>query len=180
MRDMKEPHNRPDLLNNVRTFTRLMYTHTVSVAIAMSMYSIGPLLALRKHGMYIRAFPAIYPFAYEPGGLVHWILYAIEVTGAASLSTVTIGVDCVFGVYALQVCGELRVLARKFRELRADKCYKEKLKDCIQRHHVLINAKNKLDNIFGLISIWLAISGALVLCSIIFQVTEVSTLKKVT
>ncbi|NP_001177708.1 odorant receptor 241 [Nasonia vitripennis] len=172
MRDMKEPENRPDLLNNVKTFNRFMFTHAISVAIAMSMYSIGPLLALRKHGKYIRAFPAIYPFAYESGGLVHWILYALEVSGAASLWTVTVGVDCVFGLYALQVCGELRILAKKFRELRATENYREKLHDCIQRHHVLINAKNKLDNIFGLISIWLAISGALVLCSLIFQVTE--------
>ncbi|OXU17519.1 hypothetical protein TSAR_001317 [Trichomalopsis sarcophagae] len=173
MRDMREPNNRPDLLNNVKTFDRLMVTHVICVAIAMFTYSIRPLLVLRKHGKYIRSFPAIYPFAYEPGGLVHWILYAVEVSGTASLWTVTIGVDCIFGVYALQVCGELRVLSRKFRELRASDNYKENLRDCIQRHHVLINAKNKLDNIYGLISILLITSATLVLCSLVFQVSEV-------
>ncbi|NP_001164460.2 odorant receptor 262 [Nasonia vitripennis] len=172
MRDMDEPDNRPDLLSNVKTFERFMVTHVISVAIAMFTYSVRPLLVLRKHGKYIRSFPAVYPFAYEPGGLVHWILYAVEVSGTASLWTVTIGVDCVFGVYALQVCGELRILSRKFRELRADDNYKEKLKDCIRRHHVLINAKNKLENIYGLISILLITSTTLVLCSLVFQVSE--------
>lgn len=173
MRDMKKLHNRPDLLRNVKTFNRVMMTHVILVFIAMFTYSFRPLLVLRKHGKYIRSFPAIYPFTYEPGGLVHWILYAIEVSGTSSLWTVTIGVDCIFGVYALQVCGEMRILARKFRELRAGENYKEKLKDCIQRHHVLLNAKNKLDNIFGLISILLITSTTLVLCSLVFQVTEV-------
>ncbi|NP_001177594.1 odorant receptor 245 [Nasonia vitripennis] len=172
MRDMKRPENGPALLSNVKTFNRFLYMHAVSVAIAMIMYSITPLLVLRKHGKYIRTFPSIYPFAYELGGLVHWIIYAVEVSAAATLVTVSAGVDNLFGFYALQMCGELRMLAHRFRDLRAGNNYKDNLKDCIERHQVLINAKNKLEDIFGLITIWLAISGSLVLCSLIFQVSE--------
>lgn len=175
MRDMKEPDNRPDLLTNMKTFNRFMLVHAVSVFLAATMYSITPLLALRKYGKYVRVFPGIYPFTYEPGGLVYWLLYALEVSGAASMWTVTVGVDCVFGVYAFQVCGELRVLAQKFRKLRDTEKYKEKLKDCIERHQVLINSTSKLEGIFGFISIWLVLSGTLVLCSVVFEVTEVST-----
>ena len=172
-KDLETHENRPDLLNHITAFAYFLNTHATSVAVSFSMYGIGPILALKRYGKYVRAFPSIYPFSYEPGGVIHWMLYSIEVMAAVSLWTVTVGVDCVFGVYALHMCGELRLLGKKFKNLRVSDNYKKVLNDCIERHHLLIKVKNKLEKIYGLISIWLAISGALVLCSLIFQVTEV-------
>ena len=171
--DLEEKENWPDLLHRIRTFTYFMRTHCISLGIASTMYGLGPIIALIKSGVYIRALPAIYPFHYEPGGLVHWIIYAIELLGTISTWTIATGVDCVFGLYALQMCGELRILTKRFRNLRLSPDYRKQMKECIERHHMLVTVKNTLETVFGLISLWLAISGALVLCSVIFQISEV-------
>ena len=105
---------------------------------------------------------------------MHWCLYGLELTGGFFLWAVTNGVDYVFGLYALQMCGEFRILGSRFESLSVCKDYKKKLRECIVRHHMLIKSKRRLENTYGLLAIWLAISGALVLCSLVFQVTEVS------
>lgn len=173
MRDMETIEYRSDLLSSVHIFSAFVNMHEAMMAFAMSMYCFVPLYMLYKHGTYMRTYPCLYPFSYTPGGLVHWLIYALEVTGALSVWTITIGADCGFVMYALQLCGEFKVLARKFTELKTGDDYKKKLKECIERHHLIIEAKNRLEDSYGIIAIWLALSGAFLLCSLIFQITEV-------
>ncbi|XP_016845905.1 odorant receptor 247 isoform X1 [Nasonia vitripennis] len=172
MSDMETIEYRADLLSSVHVFSAFFNMHEAMVAFAMFMYCFVPLYVLFKHGTYLRTYPCLYPFSYTPGGLVHWLIYALEVAGAISVWTITVGADCGFLMYALELCGEFKILARKFTELKAGDGYKRNLKECIERHHLIIEAKNRLEDSYGLIVIWLALSGAFLLCSLIFQITE--------
>ncbi|NP_001177597.1 odorant receptor 250 [Nasonia vitripennis] len=172
MSDMETIEYRADLLSSVHVFSAFVNMHEAMMAFAMSMYCFVPLYVLFKHGTYMRTYPCLYPFSYTPGGLAHWLIYALEVAGAISVWTITIGADCGFVMYALELCGEFKILARKFTELKAGDDYKKKLKECIERHHLIIEAKNRLEDAYGIIAIWLALSGAFLLCSLIFQITE--------
>ena len=79
-----------------------------------------------------------------------------------------------FGLYAMQMCGELRVLASRFESLNAKKDYTRNLKECLERHHVLMKSRDTLQRVFGFLSIWLAVTSALVQCSLVFQAKVVS------
>lgn len=170
---MENPENLPDLLLNVHMFAKFVTVYKTTVAFIMSMYSIVPIFAFLKYGKYLRVYPCLYPFSFASGGVVHWLLYGLESTGALSAWAISVGTDCAFGMYAMQICGEQRILARKLKDLRVGSNYTRELRDCMERHHLIIKSKNKFEDLYGLISIWLAISGAIVLCSLIFQVTEV-------
>lgn len=156
-------------LHYFSTYAKVLYPNALFLLLTMIMYSVSPLLKRD----FSHVFPSMYLFKFEPGGLVHWIFYYFEVLSALSLSCVNTGVDCCFVLYALQMCSELSILTSRFVELSVGRDYVVKLKDCVRRHYLLGQAKYRLEDIYGIISIWLALSSALVLCSLMFQVTEV-------
>ena len=107
---------------------------------------------------------------------MHWCIYAFEALTGYYCWSITVGVDSVFGYYALHMVGELRLLAARFQSLRSSVDYKKDLKDCVDRHILLIESQGLMERIFGFLSIWLAVTCAIVMCAIIFQATEVSDL----
>lgn len=67
-KDLENPENRKHLLALFPSFLRffnLLYYYSGAV---VTLSVIKPLFALR-HGKYIRAYPLILPFSYEPGNL---------------------------------------------------------------------------------------------------------------
>lgn len=78
-----------------------------------------------------------------------------------------------FGLYALHLVGELRLLSFRFRNLKSGDNYKRQLKDCIDRHSLLIESKHLMQRVFGFASVWLAVTSAVVICAIIFQSSQV-------
>ncbi|XP_058790790.1 uncharacterized protein LOC131663995 [Phymastichus coffea] len=170
--DMKDAKNRPHLLSRIALYVKFFWICCGTVFSVAVLYIIIPIIAFVKHGKYMRMFPTIYPLVGKPTGLAHWCCFVLEVLTSLFLSSVTAGVDCCFGMYSFQMCGELRVLASKFQSLAAAPDYKERVKDCIVRHQMLYNTKKKLENLFGIITIWFAITASISLCAIIFQLSQ--------
>lgn len=112
-------------------------------------------------------------FHNNPGGTTHWMIYAFEVLSGYYCFSITVGVDSVFGYYALHIVGQLRLLAARFQNLKPGDNYKKELKECVDRHVVLMKAKLIMERVFGFLSMWLAVTCAIVMCAIIFQCTEV-------
>ena len=126
-----------------------------------------------KHGRYILVYPAIFPFSYEPGGFVYWMIQLMEVIASFFIWAVTSGVDSLFGLYALQICSEFRVLANKFENLHTCRNYSQKLSECMERHLLLIKSSYEVEKIFGILAIWLAITSAIIQCTFVFQASQV-------
>lgn len=171
---MKNPDNRHRLLSRVSLYSKFFWIGSVSAVSTIALYAIISLIAYVKHGKYVHMLPAIYPYIGKPTGFTHWFLYGFELIACSFIFAVTAGVVCGFGMYSIQMCGELRVLAGKFESLKASSDYKANIKDCIERHQMLYNCKRKLENLFGTIAIWFAITASIILCSLIFQLTQVS------
>lgn len=126
------------------------------------------------HGNYLTTLPVRYPFTYRPGGLVYWLLQAMDAYGAYSIWAVTCGVDSVFGLYTMQMCGQFRILAHKFQSLKVSMDYSRDIEQCIRRHHMLMKSMDKLEKIFSILVLWLAITSALIMCTLVFQMSVVN------
>lgn len=109
------------------------------------------------------------------GGGIHWTIYAFELICGFYLWSVTSGSDSVFGLYALHMVGELRLLSTRFRKLRSSPTYKKDLKECVDTHLLLMETRYTLQRVFGFLAIWLAVTCAVALCALVFQATEVKT-----
>ncbi|KAJ8667972.1 hypothetical protein QAD02_009635 [Eretmocerus hayati] len=170
-RDLEIPENRPHLLAHAKTFGKMFWTFDYFIASNLTLIIIIPLTMIR-HGKYVRMYPQVLPFTYEPGGLVHWIIYAYEVHFSYYLWTVTCGVDSYLGLYALHIVGETKLLTHRFLNLKSGENYRRNLKDIIDRHSALAEAQHLLEEVFGFLVLWLAVTCAMILCFVIFQATS--------
>ena len=64
--DLKDPENRTHLLAHFHSFSKFFYAFNYAAGMNVIQASVTPLLALR-HGKYLRMFPQLMPFTYEPG-----------------------------------------------------------------------------------------------------------------
>lgn len=174
VRDLKNDIYLPLALQHYQPFANLAYSLTTFVGITSLLASIViPLLAL-KHGEYLPTIPTIYPFNYEPGSLIYWLIQLVYTFTTFFIWSVTCGVDSVLGQYALQMCGELRILAYKFENLKISVDYHDNLKECVQRHYMLLRSRDTLQKVFGFPCLWLAVTSALIMCTLVFQLSEVN------
>ncbi|XP_058790816.1 uncharacterized protein LOC131664012 [Phymastichus coffea] len=170
-KDLELAENRPFLLAHYPSFHRYFKLHYYYTGSIIFLMIISPILALR-HGQYVRAYPQLIPFAYEPGGWIHWSIYGFELVEGLYCWTNTVGIDSLFGLYALHMVGQLKLLAHRFRNLKAGANYKKQLKDCVDMHARLIESKYLMEKVFGFLSVWLAVTCAIVICAIIFQSSQ--------
>ncbi|XP_011501528.1 PREDICTED: odorant receptor 13a-like [Ceratosolen solmsi marchali] len=174
-KDLQIPKFRPYLLAHFSEFSKFFYIFDYSVALNLTMLMLTPMLMLR-HGKYVRALPQLIPFNYELGGAVHWSIYVFEILSAYYCWSITVGVDSVFGLYAMHMVGELRLLSARFESLISSKNYRKDLKECIDRHILIIDSQHLMQRIFGFLAIWLAVTCAVVMCAIIFQATGIQNM----
>ncbi|XP_014203678.2 odorant receptor 4-like [Copidosoma floridanum] len=172
--DLEIPENRPYMLKRIGLYAYYMYSFSAFVAITMFLYAFGPLIDYLKYGKFTRAVPSIIPFDYKSGGLMHWLFYFTEFYGLSTIWFISSAVDLAYVLYTIQMCGELKLLAKKFKELNLEENYQAQIKDCIDRHNLLIHSKKRIENTFGIIAIWMAISSAVTLCALTFQVSEIA------
>lgn len=64
--DLEVAAFQPHLLAHFRAVSRFFYTFDYSVAMNVMLYALIP-LSLIRHGKYIRMYPQVLPFTYEPG-----------------------------------------------------------------------------------------------------------------
>lgn len=130
-------------------------------------------IAGRWKGKFVTVYPSIYPSRFRPGGAFYWSMDIIHVATNFFAWTLTSSVDSLFGYFTLQMCGELRILSKLFENLSSSLDYKKDLKECIEKHYLLMRCRDSLERVFGVLTIWIAVTGALIQCALIFQLTQV-------
>lgn len=108
------------------------------------------------------------------GDYKYWIVCAIELSFAIYAWLIITGVDMSMGLCALYYVGEVRLLSYKFKNLRVKNNYRVYLKPLILRHCELLKYHHTLEEIYGLILLYVIIVCAVNLCISIYQVTFVS------
>ncbi|NP_001164419.1 odorant receptor 249 [Nasonia vitripennis] len=167
--NLKLPENQPHLLYHFPSFSRFFYLYAYVVGISFVFLASTPLSIMLRYGKYVRMYPQLMPFAYEPGGSVHWAVFGFEMFTGFYLWSVTIGVDSIFGLYALHMVGQLRLLGSRFQNLKSSSNYDKELGECVRSHIQLMKSRHKLQRVFGFLAIWLAVTCAIALCSQVFQ-----------
>lgn len=90
------------------------------------------------------------------------------------MCAVTTSTDALFWLYLAIICGEFRLISKKYDSLSNDMAnYQQNLRDCVSRHCNLIQHRNNVEIVYGPIAIWLSISSAVVICGQVIQVTQV-------
>lgn len=86
----------------------------------------------------------------------------------------TSGVDMSMAYYTLQYSGEFMLLKEKLKILLSSKIYRDDLKNIVDRHCELIELHHILEDVYGLIVLWVSITSAINLCIAIYQTSQVS------
>lgn len=113
-------------------------------------------------------------FFFFSGGINYWGIFAFEILVAYYIWSVTCGVDMSMGFYALHYVNEVKILTSRLRTLLSSDHYRRDLKLLVDRHCELLKFHHVLEDIYGLIVLWLVISGAVNLCLASYQISRVS------
>ncbi|XP_011158519.2 odorant receptor 49a [Solenopsis invicta] len=99
-------------------------------------------------------------------------LHLILETAMVMLSCITTcGVECVFSLFAYQLASTARGMIYRLTNPLPNEKFSDLLKTCIKKHQKLLRCRNILEKVYGPILLWHIISNAMLLCSLIYDVT---------
>ncbi|XP_039315695.1 uncharacterized protein LOC105195030 [Solenopsis invicta] len=99
-------------------------------------------------------------------------LHLIVETIFGSLSCITAcGVESVFSLFAYQLASTARGMIYRLTNPLPNKKFSDLLKTCIEKHQKLLQCRDILEKVYAPISFWHIISNAIVLCSLIYDIT---------
>ncbi|XP_011307598.1 uncharacterized protein [Fopius arisanus] len=127
---------------------------------------------------YTLVYPTMYPWDTSTNGVAYRITYLLESLTALSCCHVTSGVDNLYLFWIFQTTGQLRAMSYRLHHIRDGDNYDDILKDNIIQYGTLMRIRNQLENIYGPIIIFCNGSAAVLLCTLIFQLSKASKIKK--
>lgn len=182
---ISNPKMKKAILKQVTTFRRLSYTMTIFVAVSCLSYVVIPLIAMINQSIngikpikHILPFPAIYSWNIPPDSYRFKLHFLNESLTVLSVICITVGVDNLYTHYVFQMIGFLRVIA--YRMINFNEQNKESseivVRECMSQYETLINCRNKLQKIYGPIILWTMGTNAIILCAVIFQLSQVKNI----
>lgn len=179
--DLENPEYQSVLLSSVASFYHPTLFLSVSTLGLSTMYNLNPIISIiiqLSHGNEIikhrTPFPAKYPFPESNGFYV--TRYIIEVGASYAIGTITAATDALFGFYIFQITSEIRVLGYRMKNLTTADDYQKIIKECLIRREILVQCRDKLQNIYGPIVLWMLVTSAMVMCTNIYQASHVNKL----
>nr|QNL14963.1 olfactory receptor 19 [Aulacocentrum confusum] len=168
------------VLNRVAAFRYLSNLLTTFLVLASVTYVVIPIVyVIQQHHhqvqpvKYILIFPGVYPWKIPANGLVYRLHYTFETAANVCLTCVTAGADSLFTLYVFQMMGQLREMAYQISHLDYERDdAKRVIRNCVLRHETLIKSRDILDKIYGPVVLWVMLTNAVVLCSVMFQFTQ--------
>ncbi|XP_053593396.1 odorant receptor 47a-like [Microplitis demolitor] len=154
---------------------------TIFVAVSCLSYVVIPLIAMINQSIngikpikHILPFPAIYSWNIPPDSYRFKLHFLNESLTVLSVICITVGVDNLYTHYVFQMIGFLRVIA--YRMINFNEQNKESseivVRECMSQYETLINCRNKLQKIYGPIILWTMGTNAIILCAVIFQLSQ--------
>nr|WGO81760.1 olfactory receptor 82 [Microplitis mediator] len=182
---ISNPKMKAAILKQVTTFRRLSYTMTIFVAISCLSYVVIPLISMINQSIngikpikHILPFPAIYSWNIPPDSYRFKLHFLNESLTVLSVICITVGVDNLYTHYVFQMIGFLRVIA--YRMINFNEKNKESseivVRECMSQYETLINCRNKLQKIYGPIILWTMGTNAIILCAVIFQLSQMNSI----
>ncbi|XP_043279513.1 uncharacterized protein [Venturia canescens] len=178
--DMNDTQLRPILLSPLQSFYSPSLILSMVTYTTIGMYWITPILLIviqLAHGVdhvkYLTPFPTAYPWRIDANTWLYLSMYAFEIYGGI-VASFTSSFDALFGYYVFQITGQLRTLSYRITNLKSNENYRKVISECISRHQVLTKCQDYLEQVYGPIVIWMLVSNAMVMCTLIYQAAHVS------
>lgn len=169
------------VLERVTGFRRLTWILTILVYSGCMMYFLIPIIfiivQMRHHVTaikYILPVPALYPWEIHPGGLLYKLTYIFETYNILCLGIVTCGVDSLFGYYIFHIIGQLRVLGYEMKNLQPCDTDQQVIHVWVDKFLDMKKCCKILQKIYGPIVLWQVVTNSAVICTVLFQISQVS------
>nr|AZQ24950.1 odorant receptor [Aphidius gifuensis] len=172
------------ILKKINNLYRLSKILTIGVGGSSLAYLIVPIIfyviQLLKHKekiFYVSPAPAKFPWSNDHYHVLPWIYDMISFTiGSITLTATTCGTDASFPFYLFQMSANLRVMSDKLNNINSDDNYYEAIRECALKYESLIKCRGIIEKVYGPIIIWTIISNAVILCSLIFQMSKMESI----
>ncbi|XP_044596928.1 uncharacterized protein LOC123273550 isoform X2 [Cotesia glomerata] len=170
------------ILKDVNSFRLLSWGLTFFAFIATCALIFMPLLVIlhyHQQGIELTNYPLIYPSVYPwkiiSNGWVYKANYVFESIATLIMFFVTASVDSLFNLYVFQMVGQLREISYCITHLDSfDK--NNSVVQCVVQYEKLMKCMVLLEKIYGFIFLWIMATNAVVLCSLLFQISQMKSI----
>ncbi|KAG8037792.1 hypothetical protein G9C98_006003 [Cotesia typhae] len=169
------------ILEKVQIFTNLSVVFTVCVLISVCFYIINPLIfIIQHHKLTVVKYPLIYPSSYPwevpPSGFYYQLHFVFELLASWTLLLVTTGIDSLFTLYIFMMIGQLRKMSYSMTHINESEDKDFVARKCIDQYEKLLRGKSIIETLFGPIILWIIGTNAIVLCTLLFQITQMKSI----
>nr|AXM05193.1 odorant receptor [Campoletis chlorideae] len=179
-KSLSTPEIRIEILNPLNIFVKPFHVITFLLFTGTIVYLVTPLIIIsvqllhEVHPLKFKLpFPTKYPWSFEGGGLIYCVHYSWEIMAGLYLSSVTSGVDSLFGYYVFQIRAIFRLMSHRMRNLGAgDEDSGKIIRECAEMHRMLAECRDQLQMIYGPIIFWIFLTSATIMCTLIFQASQ--------
>lgn len=169
------------MLATMHTFDRPFYMMVFILASTVMLILVPPMIsAVRltiRHANpkeYRLPFPAKFLWPTPIGGSLSFYLHLLYQISISWWLIFTIGsVDSLFGYYAFQISSILQSMSTRLANLRTRETFMKVLGECAYTHHKLMRCGHILSDIWGLIIVRMLFTNAILMCTLIFELTPV-------
>lgn len=168
------------ILRKVNMFRYISLVYAVLLSLCSVFYIVAPLIAIfycRHHKINLTKYPLIYPTTYPwkitSTGVVYQIHYIFEILASLTLFFVTTSVDSLFTFYIFQMIGQLREISYCITNINDGDDEKKAVCKCLTQFEKILKCREILEKIYGPIILWIMTTNAIVLCTLLFQISQV-------
>ncbi|CAD6214724.1 GSCOCT00013823001.3-RA-CDS, partial [Cotesia congregata] len=168
------------ILKNISIFKSISLTYAMSVILTTTCYISIPVSIISYasyHKINLTQYPMLYPASYiwkRPAkGLFYQLNFSLEIITAATITAITISIDTMFMLYVFQMIGQLRKISYYVTYTGEKSDQNHALSTYVSQYVNLIKYKDSFEKVYGPIILILLTTNAVVLCTLLFQLTHV-------
>ncbi|CAD6214700.1 GSCOCT00004186001.3-RA-CDS, partial [Cotesia congregata] len=174
------------VLKDVDMFKLVSWSLTICVATCLGSYILLPLSFVIKasvHHIEVAKYPLIYPCNYPwkitSNGIVYQLHFVFETCSGLAMFFVSTSVDILFPFYIFQMIAQFREISYDITHIKNDDKddennddYNKVIEKCVAQYERLMRCKDILEKIWGPIILFSVTTNAIVLCTVLFQISK--------
>ncbi|XP_043286331.1 odorant receptor 13a-like [Venturia canescens] len=174
------PKIRTEVFSHLNIYSQPFYVFSMVVFLLIFLILIAPpiviCIELSKDIYplhYLLPYAAKYPWSFEGASFLYYVHYVWQSSSALYLFLVTSGVDSLFGYYVFQMRAIFRMMSHQLKILtHTDENKRKIIREIVNMHQVLSKCRDQVEMIYGPIILWIFISSAVIICTLVFQATQ--------
>jgi len=182
---MQNEKIRTIMLSSFRKIYMMAYAYYVMMLALFTAYFLPPYLFIIRDLCHFRlttnyTLPASggygYFWAVPDNFLYHFHLF-FETIIVALNNTTASSVDTAFGFYVYQFASTMNAMTFKLTNPLSTEKFSDLVRTCVAKHQKLLQCRNTMEHTYQTIIFWHAVTNAMLLCVLIYEVTSVRKCK---